>query len=459
MATPSSVAPELRDVDWSDPWDTVRRGARLISPLVGLIKSVEAGPVRAQDPGFHSLGVSLPDLFRVSDVLNTNKAGGGGEEIEVALAATVGETVERYCMLFYDKEQMTYAPYREVAEHAVEPDLIRLHSRAQSENGSSHIIRGFFDDDTPIYWQWGHSLTSGRPRLVPASQVYLNYRMHKEEGSAGHNASTGLAAGATLEEAILTGLLECIERDAFTLAWQHRNFGRRVRVDDERLAEKLSRHFRTDHPDVELEIYDITTDLPIPSLFAMCRRPSEFGPALLISTVARLDARAALAKCLREMGQCLPYLRYLSDQLADWTPADDHSDITSFDHHFTLYLKRPELVDEAIGFRHAVDQEIALSQLPNHATGRPLGDIERAVELLDSLGLEVIVVDLTTPDIRDVGLHVVRVMVPGLVPLHGNHATQYLGVQRLYDVPAKLGWYPPGTDIAAQLNPYPHPFP
>ena len=38
----------------------------------------------------------------------------------------------------------------------------------------------------------------------------------------GHATSSGLACAATLEEAILVGLLELVERDAFMLVWHDR---------------------------------------------------------------------------------------------------------------------------------------------------------------------------------------------------------------------------------------------
>ena len=48
------------------------------------------------------------------------------------------------------------------------------------------------------------------------------------------------------------------------------------------------------------------------------------------------------------------------------------------------------------------------------------------------VGLEVLVLDQTRPD---VGLPVVKVVVPGL-----RHFWRRVGPGRLYDVPVKLGW-------------------
>lgn len=459
MATSRHAALSLRDVPYTDPLETIKLGSRLISPKVGIIRALGTGVARAQDPVSLALGALAPDLANVSDIMNANKAGGGGENIETALAATIGEAVERYCMLFYDRDEMVFGSYREVGDAAVEPDLMRLYTREQVENKGPNVKLGYFDEDSQIWWAWGHSLTTGKPRLVPASQVYMEYYWDDKEVPIGRNASSGLAAGTTLEEAILTGLFEVVERDAFTVCWLYQKVRSRIRVDDPELEGILKNHFHYGHPNVDIQIFDITLDIPIPSVFGIMRRPTEFGPVLCVSSVTRLKPRDVIRKCLREIGQGLPYLRFLKHQLRDWEPAPDFSNLAVFDHHCTTYVKRPELVAPALAFCDAVTEEVAFSDIPDRSTGRVLGDIELCVEMLKAAGKEVIVVDITTPDIRDVGLHVVRVLIPGLVPLHGNHSFQYHGAPRLHEIPYIMGWDKQGWSPEAGLNRMPHPFP
>jgi ribosomal protein S12 methylthiotransferase accessory factor len=73
-------------------------------------------------------------------------------------------------------------------------------------------------------------------------------------------------------------------------------------------------------------------------------------------------------------------------------------------------------------------------------------------------GLDVIAVDLTTPDIDDVGFKVVRAVIPGLQPLDIDHRHRHLGGRRLAEVPWRMGLAnaPVGEDA---FNPHPHPFP
>jgi ribosomal protein S12 methylthiotransferase accessory factor len=73
-------------------------------------------------------------------------------------------------------------------------------------------------------------------------------------------------------------------------------------------------------------------------------------------------------------------------------------------------------------------------------------DVMFCKSLVERQGMEMLVLDLTRPDIE---LPVVKVVVPGLRPLWAR-----LAPGRLYDVPVELGWLPSQLP-EAQLNPIP----
>ncbi|KJY27506.1 YcaO-like family protein, partial [Streptomyces katrae] len=82
------------------------------------------------------------------------------------------------------------------------------------------------------------------------------------------------------------------------------------------------------------------------------------------------------------------------------------------------------------------------------------------VDRLAGAGLEVVTVDQTEPGLRDrLGLHCVKVVVPGSLPMtfgHVNRRTR--GLPRLLDVPHRLG-RTPGPLRHEELALHPHPFP
>jgi ribosomal protein S12 methylthiotransferase accessory factor len=82
--------------------------------------------------------------------------------------------------------------------------------------------------------------------------------------------------------------------------------------------------------------------------------------------------------------------------------------------------------------------------------------LEQALAAVDAAGFDVLETDLTTRDIAELGLHVVKVIVPGLVPLTADHRFPALASPRFRDVPRRLGL---ADDGAFEFNPIPHPFP
>jgi ribosomal protein S12 methylthiotransferase accessory factor len=67
-------------------------------------------------------------------------------------------------------------------------------------------------------------------------------------------------------------------------------------------------------------------------------------------------------------------------------------------------------------------------------------------------------IDMTPPHVADTGLAVIKVFVPELVGINGDHRYRFLGGDRLYELPKILGFTTSPT-TEESLNPTPHPFP
>ncbi len=439
----------LLDVEESGPAETVRKGRNLLSNRTGIIRRVASEAGQAGDPRIYSFGVHVCDTSVFHFERYEGRSGGAGLTIEEALAATIGEVVERYCAAFYDRRQMVVASYRDVADIAVHPSSFVLFSEEQYEQKGFPFQR--FTEESKISWTWGYSITQEREVLLPACLVYLPYRPLSGEPVIGYSTSTGMAAGNTLEEAILSGIYEVVERDAFTVFWLRMMRMPLVEPDSETIQAILVDRFSNG----SWFFVETTNDLAIPSFFCLYLSMTEFGLAPAVGSASRLKPEKAILKTIVEVGQARPYFRYELARNKNWKPARDFSNVVDFEHHAIVYLKEPSLISV---FNFFIDQEneikYKVSQMRDYSTGRILGDIRRCVEMLGNRGYETIVVDLTTPDIGDVGLYAVRVMVPGLVPLHGNHNYPFLGSRRLEEVPKIIG-----RECADGINPYPHPFP
>jgi ribosomal protein S12 methylthiotransferase accessory factor len=123
--------------------------------------------------------------------------------------------------------------------------------------------------------------------------------------------------------------------------------------------------------------------------------------------------------------------------------------------HLNLYSDHGnELLAE---FIFSSSQRKEFGMIENHSTSDPTQDLHEIVKRIKSIGHRIILSDLTTPDVRDLGLMVVRAVIPGFHPLFMGHAVRALGGARLWEVPQKLGYT--GITRATGDNPAPHPYP
>ncbi|HYI01701.1 YcaO-like family protein, partial [Hyalangium sp.] len=277
-----------------------------------------------------------------------------------------------------------------------------------------------FDERLEVDWTPVWSLTHERRRYLPTAYCYNRYPIPREENFCPAD-SNGHAAGNCLEEAILQGLLELVERDASALWWYNRL--RKPGVDLSSFQEPYFQALREHYHSLHWQVWalDLTHDLGIPTFVALGR--STRTQQYCIGFGTHLDARIALQRAITEFNQIFDPRDTFKSPWADY-----------------------DMLDES--FLHP-DEKLPLKTLADFPAPRQediRDDVRECVARVARVGLETLVLDLTRPD---VGLNVVKVTVPGL-----RHFWPRLGPGRLYDIPVKLGWRSsPLTE--EQLNPVP----
>ena len=98
----------------------------------------------------------------------------------------------------------------------------------------------------------------------------------------------------------------------------------------------------------------------------------------------------------------------------------------------------------------SLDQVACLAAEPT-AEGR----LRAVVDRLAAMGAEPVAVELTTDELREVGLRVVRVVVPELMPMSTIMRARFLGHARLYEYARYLGMHGFSEE---DVNPDPQPF-
>jgi ribosomal protein S12 methylthiotransferase accessory factor len=290
----------------------------------------------------------------------------------------------------------------------------------------------------PIDWVWGVDVATGEPIRVPADVV----RPGRPGELIVHCTSSGAACHTSFVHAVLSGLYELIERDAFSIMWMSQLAMPRVA----QVADPLGVGAELAALGLELELIDATTDLEIPVLLVACRDRRD--PDLFVTTLASGRSVPVIVNRLqREVFQIAMHAVLgrprTSGAVAEHFAAYQHRDRNRLAAFMTASSARSDF---------AAHRHFAAS--PDESTR---DELARLVEGLHRRGHRAIAVDLTSSWLRALGLYAVRVVVPGLQPIHFGRGNRVLGGRRLYEAPRRMGYCTRDAAID-ELNPAEHPF-
>lgn len=434
--------------------DAIRKSKRLIDQRTGIIQGLYDLPLETNDPKFFHVAAPLTDTSRYFGIQCFRFNGGAALTRERATMAAVGEAVERYCAGFYDPDSFVKAKANDLGPDVVGPWQFVLFSEKQYKQKGFPMSRPY--KDTVYHWVKGRSLVRGVEVYVPACFVYAPYHFTSMDEFVTIPISTGLACGGSPEDATLRGIYEVVERDSFSITWLNEMPIPRLTVDTPRSAELRAVKEAFEEVGLDLCVNLATTDLGIPVVITLALDRSNAGPASVIAARADFDVEYAVVRSLEETAQTRLWAKKLMRDKPDFQPEEGFTNIVDGEEHVRLFAN-PDMT-KYLRFLTEAPRVIDLSSLEPPPDEDVSSRIKRCVDTLDAKGYDVIVVDITTPDIAEVGFCVVRVLIPGLHPLDLDHNWRYLGGKRLYEVPVKMG-FADREKSEEELNPIPHPFP
>ncbi|HWM00834.1 MAG TPA: TOMM precursor leader peptide-binding protein [Actinophytocola sp.] len=325
-----------------------------------------------------------------------------------------------------------------------------------------------FDAQRQLSWVWGHSVRDDAAVMVPEQLAfYLDWR---PERKFVQECSNGCASGSSVEEALLHGVLELLERDAFLLCW----FGaaRLPEIDLNTVRSPRTRFMadRVTQLGYRVRLFDMRVDTPVPVVMAVAERRDGQPGTLCFSAGASPDPEDAVRAALCEAASYVPGF---DERVANELPAlrrmaQDSNQVAELSHHALLY-GLPEVADRAdFLFRDAPLRSMDELYAGWLALRGEVHDLAEDARMLVDLvtagpGGDVIVVDQTCPEQREVGLTTVAVIAPGLVPIDfGWRRQRVLTSDRLRRFLAgelSQVWSRADGFGATGLHPYPHPFP
>src|SRR6266849_2634546 len=402
---------------------TVARFRKHVSPLTGVIsrlERIEADlPMNTNYYAAHNFSAPATTV----DELRAGLSGGSfgkGSTAEQGEASALMEAIERYSGIYQSDEIRLTRRFTDFApSDAILPNDVLLFSEAQSQpdetqtdDSHQHMVPARFDQSAKIEWSPVWSLRDQRFRYLPTSILYFFY----SGPAAFHADSNGCAAGNTLEEAIVQGFLELVERDSYAIWWYNRL--QRPEVDLSQFDDSYVRDLQTQLAETgrRLWVLDITSDLGVPTYVAILHWKQNGQENIEFGSGAHFDKRIALLRALTELNQFLS-IGLMGGGTGEKSSLDGITPLRLEDHPFLTPGGNPTVQSEE-GLKVPLDNT--------------RGQVDACVNIAKRAGLDFLVLDQTRPDVE---VPVVRVIVPGL-----RHFYLRFAPGRLYDVPVKLGW-------------------
>lgn len=386
-------------------------------------------------------------------------AGGRSHSFADSELAALLEGLERYCGIApRGKRSVVFDSYNRLKGMAMDPSTVGLHARDQYASEYFPFVP--FDSESPREWVWGYSFLQERPILVP--QLLAYYSLGHEDSFV-YETSNGCALGGSMEEAILYGIFEVVERDSFLMTWYANLQVPRLDPDsfgDQELS--LMIHRIKAVLGYKVMLYNTTTENGIPSVWAVAKGELAHNVELVCAAGAHLDPIRAAKSAVYELGSTIPMVekRWRERKTEAESMYKDSFEVQEMEDHSLLY----SIPQAAERLRFLIDDHrpvrIVAEEFHFAARSQDLkDDLQEVLQIFRNLQLDVIVVNQSSSETLRNGLYCVKVIIPGMLPMtFGHHLRRLEGLDRVLEVPMKLG-YVNRRLVPEELNPYPHPFP
>jgi ribosomal protein S12 methylthiotransferase accessory factor len=435
-------------------------------PMSGLLNPISGvlGPGAFPDSS-NTLSAPVAGIFHVRSRFADHDAWWSGHANNYQQSLYLGalEGIERYVGHSSHGKRITVTDcYENLGPRALDPRECGVYQES------------FYQENFPLYvpftpklkmpWVWGYSFRRASPILVPEQLVYyLDYHIDRPAFIQG--CSNGCATGSCMEEAIFHGLLELIERDAFLITWYARLAPPRIDPRSCCSPETLFTLEGIEKLGYDLYLFDLRLDVRVPSILSVVKLRKPGLGNIALAAGASLDPEDAIRSALCEIACYIPDFRKRLENNLETTRETmyDFSKVQELKHHALLHGLPEMAVHSQFLFQNPICRSLE-ETYHDWEDIRPRtqdlrDDLLFCIDMIMQLGMDVIVVDQTSPEQIHTGLRTTCVIVPGLLPIDfGWNRARVANLPRLRSVPRTTGYREIDFELRTQ-DIIPHPFP
>lgn len=428
----------------------------LAGPIGGVFGAERSLRSRSDEPRAIVHVTNLGDVGQVWSHIPKNGSGkrhrspivgtGAGLNEDESILRSRAEALERYCSCVYQKEQFITASAEELGCDAIDLDTIPRCSAAELSHPRCPLVAP--NKKAPIRWVRGISLLTGQLVYIPAVMVYLYTGFVSSAERICVQITTGCAVHNSLEQAVISGILEVIERDAIAITWLQKLSLPRIEFED--IPQGLAAHweaYQRCSQELEYVFFDATTDIGVPIVYGLQISRASARVTTLVSCSASLEPIAAVAKVMNDMAASREAFRVPR-------PAPDQPEDCEDLFQGASHMAR---IDRSVAFDFLLDspERMTLNEMPNLQVSPEREALKAILALLRNNNLTVYAVELSTDEALRAGMRAVRIVIPELQPFSFHYRARYLGHPRLYDASKRMGY---AVLAEGQLNRWPQPF-
>jgi len=360
--------------------------------------------------GLDRIGIPVYNAFRPQSRSVSVSQGKGSEPLAAKVSAIM-ESVETY----HAESMGNTVIFGSISE-------LQSRYRLACTSQMAHAGVKKHGSDDPIHWVEGENLIDGQTYWLPLELVSSDYTLPFKKGSGYFAANTnGLASGNSLKEAICHAIYEVIERDAEAL-WKQRTEKQRAAcgvdinsVDDDNCRALLDKFSAAN---IDICIWDLSCDTGLACFTCLAVGDNNDWADPEFGTGCHASKHVALARALSEAAQArATFIAGSRDDvgLSEYKPKRRQQ-------RRTAGLRQ---LQQCKSDRHYP----SLASFENATIEQ---DLDLCIRLLTDIGLsELIVVDLSRDDI---GLPVVKTVIPGLEGAYGHWSGTYIPGQRAQQI-------------------------
>ncbi len=316
--------------------------------------------------------------------------GGKGITKDHAKASAMMEGFERYSAERQDIDETIIASLSEIEEFGeyIDPKSLNLPKEFEKKDIS----------DLSLEWSKSIDIISNREYYIPTNAIYHPYISKDDSQSLFKSNTNGLASGNILEEAILHGIFEVIERDAWSIfELTHKNYAQIdiSSIENEIIIDIIEKF---ESEGIKIKLMDFTADIKIPTIAASADDTITKDAGLLtLGMGTHLDPEVAILRALTEVAQSRA--TQINGAREDTVRADFAREAG---------YERMKRINKFY-FRDE-EKQIKLSDIENKSTSSITRDIEIVKDELVSNDIQKILYsNLTRPELD---VSVVRVVIP-----------------------------------------------